>query len=74
MVQVGRLSMLEYLLQNGAQMGHCDPYGRTALHYSIAFSRNEVAKLLIRKGADRCAQLALHRTLAESTTSRAPIA
>ena len=53
--QAGGAALLEYLLQAGARVGAGDALARTPLHYAILFDNAEAAKLLLRRGASRCA-------------------
>lgn len=54
--QTGDVSLMEYLLQNGAKWDKSDPYGRSPLHYCILHERHQAAKQLLRRGADKNAQ------------------
>ncbi|XP_075497023.1 ADP-ribosylation factor GTPase-activating protein AGD2-like isoform X1 [Primulina tabacum] len=47
----GNLVMLELLLQLGADINKCDFHGRTPLLHCILKGNNELAKLLLRRGA-----------------------
>ncbi|KAI8476669.1 MAG: hypothetical protein J3K34DRAFT_455561 [Monoraphidium minutum] len=47
---LGDSLVTEFLLQNGAGLGHTDAHGRTALHYAVLWDCAEVAKLLMRRG------------------------
>eukprot|EP00798_Chlamydomonas_sp_ICE-L_P021098 gene21098-27985_t len=49
--RISPAGMAEYLLQNGAQIGEVDHFGRTPLHYAILFDSTLVAKMLLRRGA-----------------------
>ena len=54
-LQAGGAALLEYLLQAGARVGAGDARAQTPLHYAIVFDNAEAAKLLLRRGASRCA-------------------
>ena len=45
--QIGELSLVELLLQHGAQVDAADSLGRTSLHHSILNGKNSCAKLLL---------------------------
>lgn len=45
--QIGDLSLVELLLQHGAQVDAVDSLGRTALHHSVLHGKNPCAKLLL---------------------------
>lgn len=45
--QIGDLSLVELLLQHGAQVDAVDSLGRTALHHSVIHGKNPCAKLLL---------------------------
>lgn len=50
-VQTGDISLIEYLLQNGAKWDKTDPYGRTPLHYCILHEHPQAAKQLLKRYA-----------------------
>ncbi|KAA6429276.1 MAG: hypothetical protein FRX49_00672 [Trebouxia sp. A1-2] len=54
--QTGDVSLIEYLLQNGARVDKADPYGRTPLHYCILHEHPQAAKQLLKRGADKAAR------------------
>lgn len=45
--QIGQLSLIELLLQHGAQVDAADSLGRTSLHHCVLNGRNSCAKLLL---------------------------
>jgi len=45
--QIGELSLVELLLQHGAQVNAVDSLGRTSLHHCVLNGRNPCAKLLL---------------------------
>ncbi|DBB01590.1 TPA: hypothetical protein ACH3X1_000238 [Trebouxia sp. C0004] len=47
--QTGDVSLIEYLLQNGARVDKADPYGRTPLHYCILHEHAQAAKQLLKR-------------------------
>ncbi|EHA23247.1 hypothetical protein ASPNIDRAFT_127729, partial [Aspergillus niger ATCC 1015] len=47
----GRRKMVEYMLQNGADVSMRDDYQRTPLHKAVG-SENNVMRLLVNRGAD----------------------
>lgn len=49
MSQTGDVSLIEYLLQNGAKWDKADPYGRTPLHYCILHEHPQAAKQLLKR-------------------------
>ena len=48
-MQTGDVSLIEYLLQNGAKFDKADPYGRTPLHYCILHEHPQAAKQLLKR-------------------------
>ncbi len=48
-LQTGDVSLIEYLLQNGARVDKADPYGRTPLHYCILHEHPQAAKQLLKR-------------------------
>ncbi|KAG6384573.1 hypothetical protein SASPL_155609 [Salvia splendens] len=46
------ISMVELLLQNGANISACDSKGQTPLHHSISRGGNAITKLLLTRGAN----------------------
>lgn len=49
----GNLSVLEFVMQNGADLRLCDSYNRGPLHYCVGFGvAEEAIRLLLEKGAD----------------------
>ena len=52
-VQVSAVPVLEYLIQNGANIDAPDLHGRAALHYAAIFDRLEAAQRLLRHRATR---------------------
>lgn len=54
--QTGDVSLIEYLLQNGARVDKADPHGRTPLHYCILHEHPQAAKQLLKRGADKAAR------------------
>ena len=50
--ELGSLELLEVILQHGANVGHQDVQGSTALHYACAHARIEHVKLLLEWNAD----------------------
>eukprot|EP00232_Nephroselmis_pyriformis_P027719 CAMPEP_0182869316 /NCGR_PEP_ID=MMETSP0034_2-20130328/9860_1 /TAXON_ID=156128 /ORGANISM="Nephroselmis pyriformis, Strain CCMP717" /LENGTH=185 /DNA_ID=CAMNT_0025001767 /DNA_START=45 /DNA_END=602 /DNA_ORIENTATION=- len=50
--QVGDLAVVELLLQHNADMSAVDGQSRTPLHYAVLHEKNEVAKVLLRRGAN----------------------
>ncbi|KAL3136510.1 hypothetical protein ABBQ38_005760 [Trebouxia sp. C0009 RCD-2024] len=54
--QTGDISLIEYLLQNGAKWDRSDPYRRTPLHYCILHEHPQAAKQLLKRGADKTTQ------------------
>ena len=48
-MQIGDVSLIEYLLQNGAKWDKTDPYGRTPLHYCILHEHPQAAKQLLKR-------------------------
>ncbi|KAK2979936.1 hypothetical protein RJ640_007079 [Escallonia rubra] len=49
--QAGYPLMLELLLQFGADINKCDYHRRTPLHHCISAEHNQLAKILLRRGA-----------------------
>jgi ankyrin repeat protein len=47
--------VVDYLLSHGQGVNDCNDEGYTALHYAARWGQEEVAKLLLRKGANRSA-------------------
>eukprot|EP00210_Caulerpa_lentillifera_P003420 g3263.t1 len=47
----GNLALLEFLLQNGANLKICDSFQRGSLHYCVGFGVKDAIHLLIDKGA-----------------------
>jgi len=47
----GNLAVLEFVLQNGADLKLCDSFNRSPLHYCAGFGVSEAISLLIEKGA-----------------------
>ncbi|EGK8068728.1 hypothetical protein IO366_001498 [Campylobacter upsaliensis] len=43
---------VEFLIQKGANVNHANAFGKTPLFYALEFHQDEVAKLLIEKGAN----------------------
>ncbi|MCR2062989.1 ankyrin repeat domain-containing protein, partial [Campylobacter helveticus] len=43
---------VEFLIQKGANVNHANAFGKTPLFYALEFNQDEVAKLLIEKGAN----------------------
>ena len=54
-VQVAAIPVLEYVLQNGANVDATDLHGRTSLHYAAIFDHLEAAQLLLKHRATRWA-------------------
>lgn len=52
-MQVSAVPVLEYLIQNGANIDAPDLHGRAALHYAAIFDRLEAAQRLLRHRATR---------------------
>ena len=48
-LQTGDISLMEYLLQNGAKWDRTDPYGRTPLHCFILHEHPQAAKQLLKR-------------------------
>ncbi|KAG0569778.1 hypothetical protein M758_6G111100 [Ceratodon purpureus] len=49
--QSGELSLVELLLQHGAQVDAVDSLGRTCLHHCVSNGKNSCAKLLLTRGS-----------------------
>ncbi|KAG0615040.1 hypothetical protein M758_5G009800 [Ceratodon purpureus] len=49
--QIGDLTLVEVLLQHGAQVNCADTLGRTPLHHCVLSGNNSCAKLLLTRGA-----------------------
>jgi len=49
--RIGELSLVELLLQHGAQVDIADCLGRTSLHHSVLHGKNICAKLLLSRGS-----------------------
>lgn len=49
--QIGDLSLVELLLQHGAQVDVADSLGRTPLHHCVLNGKNTCAKLLLTRGS-----------------------
>ena len=47
----GNLAVLEFVLQNGADIHQCDSCHRGALHYCVGFNKKDAIKMLLEKGA-----------------------
>ncbi|XP_075107555.1 ADP-ribosylation factor GTPase-activating protein AGD1 isoform X2 [Nicotiana tabacum] len=50
--QTADISMVELLLQHGANINACDSRGQTPLHHSVMRGRTAIAKLLLARGAN----------------------
>ncbi|KAM3200305.1 hypothetical protein P3L10_032667 [Capsicum annuum] len=50
--QTADISMVELLLQYGANINACDARGQNPLHHSFSRGRTEIAKLLLSRGGD----------------------
>ncbi|KAL4584683.1 hypothetical protein LXL04_009291 [Taraxacum kok-saghyz] len=61
--QTADCTMVELLLQHGANINACDSKGQTPLHYSITAGRLAIVKLLLTRGAN---------TLAEDVEGKTP--
>jgi ankyrin repeat protein len=65
--QLGQIEIVDYLLQNGAQVDRTDLESKTALHYSVESRADnvDVVEMLVPRytridGADECGNTALH--------------
>ncbi|MGH8192653.1 MAG: ankyrin repeat domain-containing protein [Rhodanobacteraceae bacterium] len=58
-------ALLPVLLDAGAEIGHADEHGVTALHACAMHALFEPARVLLTRGADREARDCMHRTPAE---------